>query len=120
MAGPRHLDGPDDRLERARAVPRVRARRAVGPDDGALRRGLGAQVQMRLQQLAHQLPALAFQQLLQVAMRHARSIRRLQATHQPGKRRLGVLESIAGSGRSCGCGLASWMASLRTFCPVRT
>lgn len=100
MPRPRHLDRAEQRLQRARAVARVRPLDALGPDHRARGRRLRPEIQMRLQELPHQLAAFPFEEAFQIAVRHARSIARLEPTHQSCPGRLRLRESILRTRRS--------------------
>ncbi|MBI3048134.1 MAG: site-specific integrase [Acidobacteria bacterium] len=96
MAVARDLHGPHQRLERTLARPRVRPLDAIGADDRRRRGGLCAQIEVRLQQLPHPLAPLLLEHRFQIAVPHARSIRRLQAPHQSEKAGFRRGESVGG------------------------
>ena len=68
----RDVHRPQQCLQCARAGPLVRPLDTVGADHGRGGRRLRPRVEMRLQQLPHQLPPLLLQQGFEIAVGHAR------------------------------------------------
>ena len=74
----------------------MRALDAVGADHGLRRLGVSPPVEMRLQQLPHQLAPLLLQEAFEVAVGHARSLLGLEPIDQDRQRGFGLCEPVGG------------------------